>query len=66
MLKDGMYEINKMLELERENARLRTELKKKERRIALLEAKLKNQRNTNYTDKLGGDDLDLIYILARR
>ena len=51
MLKDGMYEIDKILELERENARLRIELKKKERRIVILEAKLKNQINTNYTNK---------------
>ena len=65
MLKDGMYEIDKILELERENARLRIELKKKERRIAILEAKLKNQINTNYTNKLGGGDLDLIEILKR-
>ena len=65
MLKDGMYEIDKILELERENARLRIELKKKERRIAILDAKLKNQTNTNYTNKLGGRDLDLIAILKR-
>jgi len=65
MLKDGMYEIDKILELERENARLRIELKKKERRIVILEAKLKNQINTNYTNKLGGGDLDLIAILKR-
>lgn len=65
MLKDGMYEIDKILEFERENARLRIELKKKERRIAILEAKLKNQTNTNYTNKLGGRDLDLIAILKR-
>lgn len=64
MLKEGMYEIDKMLQLERENARLRIELKKKERRIELLEAKLRNQKNTKYADNLGGDDLDLINILS--
>ena len=65
MTTEEIYELNTILNLERENSKLKLQLKKKERRIKLLEAKLRNQKNTKCTDNLGGDDLDLIAILER-
>ncbi len=59
MMKDGMYRIDKMLELERENARLRQELKTIGKIVKRLEVKAQKK------NVLGGTDLDLIYILAK-
>lgn len=60
MMKDGLNQTNRMLQLERENSRLKLEIKLLTKRIQkyLLSDKKKNI--------LGGSELDLFYILMKK